>query len=234
MGVESVFVAPAGGRDPEVAALVARALDAGARVFELAPGGARPGRRHRHPAPGARGVADDRRRAPGPRRPGPLVVVCVDVRDPGNAGTVLRSADAAGATAVSVRHGTVDPFNPKTVRSSAGSIFHVPLAVVPDHRCSSGWEPSRPTGTSARSPTVADYTSVDSPIRAPSCSGTRRPGCRRRCAARSTARWRIPMAGRAESLNVGRGLRGAVLRGPAPAARGEPYDATRCLGAAAR
>lgn len=58
-----------------------------------------------------------------------LVIVLADVRDPGNAGTVLRSADAVGADAVAFCGASVDPYNPKTVRASAGSIFHVPLVV---------------------------------------------------------------------------------------------------------
>src|SRR6202020_334258 len=53
-----------------------------------------------------------------------------DVRDPGNAGTLVRSADAAGATAVVFTGHSVDPFNPKTLRATAGSIFHVPVAVA--------------------------------------------------------------------------------------------------------
>ena len=64
--------------------------------------------------------------------PGSLVVVLVDVRDPGNAGTVLRTADASGVEAVVFAADTVDPYNPKTVRASAGSLFHVPFAVRHD------------------------------------------------------------------------------------------------------
>lgn len=56
-----------------------------------------------------------------------LVVVAVDVRDPGNAGTLLRSAEAAGADGVVLCAGSVEAANPKTVRSSAGAIFHVPV-----------------------------------------------------------------------------------------------------------
>ena len=55
------------------------------------------------------------------------LVVLHEVRDPGNAGTVLRSADAAGASGVAFTASSVDVYNPKTVRSSAGSIFHVPI-----------------------------------------------------------------------------------------------------------
>ena len=56
-----------------------------------------------------------------------LVCVLAHVRDPGNAGTVLRVADAVGADAVVVTDGSVDVFAPKVVRSTAGSLFHVPV-----------------------------------------------------------------------------------------------------------
>jgi TrmH family RNA methyltransferase len=56
-----------------------------------------------------------------------LVVACADVRDPGNAGTVLRCADAFGADAVLLSRASVDPYNPKAVRASVGSVFHLPV-----------------------------------------------------------------------------------------------------------
>lgn len=56
-----------------------------------------------------------------------LVAVLAHVRDPGNAGTVLRAADAAGADAVLLSSDSVDVHNPKCVRSTAGSIFHLPV-----------------------------------------------------------------------------------------------------------
>ena len=59
-----------------------------------------------------------------------VVVVAHDVRDPGNLGTIIRSADAAGAAAVIVSGTSVDLFNPKVVRATAGSLFHVPVCVV--------------------------------------------------------------------------------------------------------
>jgi TrmH family RNA methyltransferase len=58
-----------------------------------------------------------------------LVAVLGSVRDPGNAGTVLRVADAAGADAVVFSAGSVDPYNGKCVRASAGSLFHLPFVV---------------------------------------------------------------------------------------------------------
>lgn len=56
-----------------------------------------------------------------------LAPVLCRVQDPGNAGTILRAADAAGSDAVLLTAGSVDPFNPKVVRSTAGSIFHLPV-----------------------------------------------------------------------------------------------------------
>jgi RNA methyltransferase, TrmH family len=56
-----------------------------------------------------------------------LVALLANVRDPGNAGTVLRTADAAGAGAVVFADASVDPYNGKCVRASAGSLFHLPV-----------------------------------------------------------------------------------------------------------
>src|SRR5579875_3892283 len=56
-----------------------------------------------------------------------LVALLANVRDPGNAGTMLRTADAAGADGVIFSDASVDPYNSKCVRASAGSIFHLPL-----------------------------------------------------------------------------------------------------------
>ena len=61
-----------------------------------------------------------------------LVAVLAHARDPGNAGTVLRTADAAGADAVVLTGDSVDPYNPKCVRASAGSLFHLPVVVGGD------------------------------------------------------------------------------------------------------
>lgn len=61
-----------------------------------------------------------------------FVVVCADIRDPGNAGAVIRCADAAGADGVILVGDSVDPYNPKSVRASVGSIFHLPLVIDRD------------------------------------------------------------------------------------------------------
>ncbi|MWB98948.1 TrmH family RNA methyltransferase [Agromyces seonyuensis] len=61
-----------------------------------------------------------------------LVAILEEVRDPGNAGTIVRAADSAGADAVIFSGRAVDLYNPKVVRSSTGSIFHLPVAVGAD------------------------------------------------------------------------------------------------------
>jgi len=124
--VEAVYLAPEAG--PDAVAVAERAGARGVRVFDLAPGVL--GR-----------VADTA--TPQPvlsvvRMPVPppdvlvgagFVVVCADVRDPGNAGTVIRTAAAAGADVVVCAGTTVDPYNPKTVRASAGSVLRIPIVV---------------------------------------------------------------------------------------------------------
>ncbi len=61
-----------------------------------------------------------------------LIAICHEIRDPGNLGTIIRAADAVGADAVVLTGRTVDPYNPKVVRSTTGSLFHVAVAVGQD------------------------------------------------------------------------------------------------------
>ncbi|KQS10696.1 RNA methyltransferase [Curtobacterium sp. MCLR17_007] len=80
------------------------------------------------PEPGATGL--EARVDPATNRPLPaLVAILEEVRDPGNAGTIIRAADSAGADAVVLTGRSVDPYNPKVVRSTTGSLFHVPVSV---------------------------------------------------------------------------------------------------------
>jgi TrmH family RNA methyltransferase len=139
-----------------------------------------------------------------------FVVICVDVRDPGNAGTVLRSAEAAGADGVICCEGSVDVYNPKTVRASAGSLFHVPVVV--------GESPVTAADAVGafgltRLATVAhgapDYTTADLTGRVAFLLGNEANGLDETVAAAADARVSIPMAGRTESLNVG--MAAAVL-----------------------
>jgi TrmH family RNA methyltransferase len=67
----------------------------------------------------------------GPAKSAPLILVLAGLQDPGNLGTILRSAEAFGATGILALPGTVSPWNPKAVRASAGSIFCLPFLAVP-------------------------------------------------------------------------------------------------------
>lgn len=91
-----------------------------------------------------------------------LAVVLDRVSDPGNAGTLLRSAEAAGAGAVVLTPGTVDVFNPKVVRASAGALFHVPVtsATLDDVRAAG----LRLIGTSSHRGTPSDRFDWSRPV----------------------------------------------------------------------
>lgn len=62
----------------------------------------------------------------------PLFVVLENLQDPGNLGTILRTAEGAGVTGIIMNRETVDPYNPKVIRSTMGTIFRVPFVIVDD------------------------------------------------------------------------------------------------------
>ena len=182
--------------------VVARAGAAGVRVHQLAPGVLDRVAGTVTPQPvlaiaPSRDVALDEVAGAG------LVLVCVDVRDPGNAGSVLRSAEAAGAGAVVFCRGSVDVFNPKTVRSSAGSLFHVPVVSGGDPvevlQRLGGWG-FRRVATVARG--GSPYDEIDLAARVAVVVGNEASGLPAGLDAHLDERATIPMAGRAESLNV--------------------------------
>ncbi|HYX43811.1 MAG TPA: RNA methyltransferase [Acidimicrobiales bacterium] len=119
--LEAVYVAPGGD-----GAVVERARAAGAPVRKLAPGVIERVADAVSPQP-VLAVAPLPDTGLEELRSATLVVVCVGLQDPGNLGSVVRGASAAGAAAVICCDGTVDPFGPKCVRGSAGALFHVRL-----------------------------------------------------------------------------------------------------------
>jgi TrmH family RNA methyltransferase len=134
-----------------------------------------------------------------------LVAVVAEVRDPGNAGTILRTADAAGASAVIVAGDAVDPYNGKCVRASAGSLFHVevirsPLAVVDDLR-TSGLQVLATTGYGAED---LDSLLDDGVLSAPTAwlFGSEAHGLPESLLEAADRRVRVPIYGGAESLNL--------------------------------
>ncbi len=132
-----------------------------------------------------------------------LVAVLCAVRDPGNAGTILRSADAAGADAVVFAGESVDVYNPKTVRASAGSVFHLP--VVRSVAEPEAVESLRGSGLQVLAADASGETSLDQvDLSRPTALlfGNEAWGLPPETAALADATVRIPMRGRAESLNL--------------------------------
>ncbi|HSE07685.1 MAG TPA: RNA methyltransferase [Nocardioidaceae bacterium] len=136
-----------------------------------------------------------------------LVAVCADVRDPGNAGTVIRSADAAGAGAVILTGSSVDPYNGKAVRASAGSLFHVGLAIAPDAAVVIA--ELRRRGFQVLAADGGGETDLDEAVdhgllQAPTAwlFGNEAWGLPEELGAKADFRVRIPIHGRAESLNL--------------------------------
>jgi TrmH family RNA methyltransferase len=132
-----------------------------------------------------------------------LVLALQDVRDPGNAGTLVRSADAAGASGVVFCGHSVDPFNPKTLRATAGSIFHLPIAVASLEETLRSFS-SRGASTYA---TVVrggrDHRSLDYARASVVVIGNESEGLNPEDVARCDAAISIAMAGASESLNAG-------------------------------
>jgi TrmH family RNA methyltransferase len=205
--VESVYLAPEGADDPLTQQTCADAQRAGARLFPLAPGVLERVADTVTPQP----VLSVLPMVDGPVPPDPLpatpnslVVVMVDVRDPGNAGTVLRTADAAGVRTVIFSGDSVDPYNPKTVRASAGSLFHVPFNVQEDEvavarsLADSGY---RTLATMVRE--GDDYAALDWSEPTALFLGNESAGLEDGLLAVLSGSVAIPMQGQAESLNVG-------------------------------
>lgn len=199
LAIEAVFVAA--GSDP-LPMVAARAARSGHRVHTLAPGVLErvAGTVSPQPVLAIAAACDVGLDAVEGAQ---LVVVCTDVRDPGNAGNIARSAEAAGAGAIVFCTGSVDPFNPKTVRSSAGSLFHVPVVSGGDPvevlERMGGWGYRR-LGTVADGGTPYDQVDFDDKVAV--VVGNEAHGLPPELHDHLDQRVTIPMAGRAESLNV--------------------------------
>jgi RNA methyltransferase, TrmH family len=206
--VESLYLSPAGEDDHATQVVLRRAAAVGARVFALGPGVLERVADTVTPQPvlAVLPMLDEPAAGADAWAPGAgaLIVVLVDVRDPGNAGTVLRAADASGSGAVIYAGDSVDPYNPKTVRASAGSIFHVPLAArsdplaVASDLSAGGF---RTLATVVRD--GQDYTEFDWSVPTALFLGNESAGLDPALCRALSGSLAIPMAGRAESLNVG-------------------------------
>ena len=132
-----------------------------------------------------------------------LVLVGVELADPGNVGTILRSAEASGAAAIVLSAGSVDAYNPKVVRASAGAIFGVPVR--------EGWsavEALDALGQQGRRLLAADaragtrYDAVDFTVPTAVVLGSEAHGIPAGLDAHLDGRVTVPMQGPTESLNV--------------------------------
>jgi TrmH family RNA methyltransferase len=136
-----------------------------------------------------------------------LLALCADVRDPGNAGTVIRCADAAGAGGVVLTGSSVDPYNGKAVRASVGSLFHLPVALAPD--TAAVVATLRASGVQVLAADGAGELDLDDAadqglLARPTAwlFGNEAWGLPEEVAALADHRVRIPIHGRAESLNL--------------------------------
>jgi TrmH family RNA methyltransferase len=199
---EALFVDRESLQRPDVADLVERAERARVRVFALAPG-----------------VLD---RVADATTPQPvmaavhfsvyqlsevstarMILVLDNLRDPGNAGTIIRSADAAGVSAIVLSGDCVDPFNPKTLRASAGSVFHVPLVLAPLETTLASL---RERGVRSFATVVSGATPYLDCDLSGACAvviGNESAGLSAAHAALCDERMTIEMVGSAESLNAG-------------------------------
>ncbi|WP_354526251.1 RNA methyltransferase [Mycolicibacterium sp. 624] len=132
-----------------------------------------------------------------------LVAVAVETSEPGNAGTLIRLADAMGADALVLAGNSVDPYNGKCLRSSAGSIFALPVLSDPD--TAGVIAALRGVGLQVLATTLDGETSLsDADLARPTAwlFGSEAHGLAPEVAAMADARVHIPMRGGAESLNV--------------------------------
>jgi len=137
---------------------------------------------------------------------GPIVVV-VGLQDPGNLGTILRSAEAFGSAGVVLGEGTVSPFNSKVIRASAGSIFRLPVVIA---KAAGGMEKICATlrsaevrliATSSHKGAALDQANITGPVAI--FVGSEGAGLRRELLAQVDELVTIPHAAQVESLNAG-------------------------------
>ncbi|MFV8051244.1 TrmH family RNA methyltransferase [Mycobacterium sp. 48b] len=132
-----------------------------------------------------------------------LIAVAVETSEPGNAGTLIRLADAMGADAMILSGNSVDPYNGKCLRSSAGSIFGLPVAQAPDTAALIA--ALRAAGLQVLATTLDGETplpAADLTVPTAWLFGSEAHGLSPEVAAAADVRVTIPMRGSAESLNV--------------------------------
>ncbi len=133
----------------------------------------------------------------------PLLLFLENLQDPGNAGTILRTAEAAGVDGIFLLEGSVDMYNPKTIRSTMGSIFRVPHFYVPDTADFLRELKERGIRSyAAHLGGTCDYTEPDYTAGSAFLIGNESRGLTELAAACADTLVKIPMAGKVESLNA--------------------------------
>ncbi|MEM9614018.1 MAG: RNA methyltransferase [Actinomycetota bacterium] len=197
LGVEAVYIEV--GYEP---ALAERARRAGVAVWEVAPGVLGAALDTRAPQPVAAVIVGEAAEATDIGATGPLLVV-IDPGDPGNLGTLIRSAEAAGAAGLVVAGAAVDVTNPKVVRATAGAALRFPVVVEPD--VGAALALARDTGrrvlATVVGPDADPYDTVDLE-RAALVLGNEAHGLTPQVVADSDGAVTIPLAGPTESLNL--------------------------------
>lgn len=136
-------------------------------------------------------------------RPGGLYIVLEDLQDPGNLGTIIRTAEGAGVSGVIMSRGTVDLFNPKTIRATMGSVYRVPFMIAENLLDILQVMKARGIRTYAAHLRGKEYF-TDCSFAGPTAFliGNEGNGLSRECADAADAYLRIPMEGQLESLNA--------------------------------
>jgi RNA methyltransferase, TrmH family len=199
---EALYVDAQQSQAVDVSSIVDKAAKAGVRVFGLGAGVLEKIADASTPQPLLAAVRFSRADVSTIASDG-LVLILHEVRDPGNAGTIIRSADAAGVSGVVFTGQSVDPFNPKTLRATAGSIFHLPVVVSTldetiRHFVSSGTQVFATVVRGGVSHRDVDFSKPSVVL-----IGNEAEGLDELSIAKCQDSLSIPMAGRSESLNAG-------------------------------
>lgn len=133
----------------------------------------------------------------------PLIVILEDIQDPGNAGTIIRTAEGAGVTGIILSRGCVDLFAPKTIRSTMGSIFRLPFIYEDDLINALSWlSDNNVHSYGAHLKGICDYSEPDYAAGTAFIIGNEGRGMSDALAASCGTLLKIPMEGRLESLNA--------------------------------
>lgn len=132
-----------------------------------------------------------------------LLLLLEDIQDPGNLGTIMRTAEAAGVTGVILSKGTVDIYNPKVVRSTMGTIFRLPFVYVEDLLMTAGRIQEQGIAlVASHLEGTSWYDEVDYQKDIAVCIGNEGRGLSQELSGMADIRVKIPMHGQVESLNA--------------------------------